>query len=71
MQFLASGCDPVHVHAMTLGEVLNVQEETPTTGQTEGYRWNLLPNLGFPCISDLNKPKETKKYIGKPSYGEI
>ena len=71
MQFLAPGCDHIHVHAMTLGEVLDVKEETPATGQTEGNRWNLLPNLGFPCISDLKKPKPTKKYIGQPSYGEM
>ena len=57
---------------MTLGEVLDVQEETPATGQTEGYRWNLLRNLGFPCRSDLNTcsaPLDACLVGGRPTLG--
>src|SRR5664279_4061706 len=57
-QHLAPGCEPVHTHAITLGNVLHVQEETPTAGQTERNRWNLGLNLGLPCWYGLNKPKQ-------------
>src|SRR5664279_1460057 len=59
-QHIAPGCEPFHTHAITLGKVLHVQEETPTAGQTERNRWNLGLNLGFPCWYALNKTKQNK-----------
>ena len=69
-QHLAPGCEPIPTHAIALGKVVHVYEETPTAGQTEGNRWNLGLKLGFPCWYGLNKPKQRKKSIGQPSDGE-
>ena len=70
MQYLGPGCGPLHRHVLTLGKILDLYVETPATGQPEPILWLNGPNLGFPCSYVLNKPKQRKKSIGQPSYGE-
>jgi hypothetical protein len=34
-KYLAPGCEPVHIHAITLRKVMHVQEENFSVGQPE------------------------------------
>ena len=44
--------------------------ETPAACQPEPILWKNEPNLGLPCTYVLKKPKQIKKSISQPSYGE-
>jgi hypothetical protein len=60
--YIGPGHIILHTHALlTLGKILDLYVETPATGLPEPISWSSGPNLCFPCIYILNKPKERKK----------
>ena len=62
--------DVVHIHMLTVGKILDLYVETPATCLPEPILRYSRPKLCFPCTYVLNKPKQRKKSIGQPSYGE-
>ena len=62
--------DVVHIYGLTLGKMLDLCVETPSTCPPEPILRYRRPKLCFPCTYVLKTPKERKKSIGQPSYGE-
>ena len=70
MAYIDPPRDVVHIYGLTVGKMLDLYVETPDTCQPYPILRYRRPRLCFPCTYVLNKPKERKKSIGQPSYGE-
>ena len=70
MAYIVPPRDVVHIDGLTVGKMLDLYLETPGTGIPEPILRYSMPKLCFPCTYVLNNPKQRKKSIGQPSYGE-
>ena len=70
MAYIAPPGDVVNIDGLTVGKMLDLYVETRGTKLPEPILRYTRPKLCFPCTYVLNKPKQRKNSIGKPSYGE-